>query len=82
MFYEGAPLTAMWKTGFVYFDTIPKVLQELQGDARFPQVVDHSIQLVLAKWAVEISEDFNMPLLKFLSSEKECPHSKKEFFFF
>ena len=47
------------------------VLQELQGDARFLQVMNYNIQLISAEWAAEVSEHFNMPLLKLLSSRRQ-----------
>ena len=50
------------------------VLQELQGDARFLQVMNYNIQLISAEWAAEVSEHFNMPLLKLLSSRRQSAH--------
>lgn len=46
-------------------------LQKLQGDARFLQVMNYNTQLISAEWAAEVSEHFNMPLLKLLSSRRE-----------
>ena len=53
------------------------VLQELQRDARFLQVMNDNVQLIFAEWAAEVSEHFNMPLLKLLSSRRENYHAKK-----
>lgn len=50
------------------------VLQELQGDARFLQVMNYNIQLISAERAAEVSEHFNMPLLKLLSSRRQSAH--------
>lgn len=41
--------------------------KELQRDARFLQVMNDNVQLIFAEWAAEVSEHFNMPLLKLLS---------------
>lgn len=60
-------------------DVILMILQELQGDARFLQVMDYNIQLILAEWAAEVSEHFNMPLSKLLSAKRESYHNKKSF---
>lgn len=59
-------------------DIILTILQELQGDARFLQVMDYNIQLILAEWAAEVSEHFDMPLLKLLPSKRES-YNKKSF---
>lgn len=60
--------------------TIHMVLQELQGHARFLQVINYNIQLISAEWAAEVSEHFNMPLLKLLSSRRQSQHINKSFF--
>ena len=54
-------------------------LQELQGDIGCPQVMNYNIQLIFAEWAAEVSEHFNMLLLKLLSSKRESCHIRKSF---
>jgi len=58
---------------------ILQILQELQGDAGLLQVTNYNVQLVLAEWAAEISEHFNMLLPKLLSSKRQNGHIKKSF---
>lgn len=60
-------------------NVIHTVLQELQRDIAFPQVINYSIQLITAERAAEVSKHFNMPLLKLLSSKRESYHVKKSF---
>lgn len=55
------------------------VLQELQGDAGYLQVINYGIQTIFAEWAAEVSEHFNMPLLKLLPSKTKSYHINKSF---
>lgn len=54
-----------------------ELLQELQGDARFLQVTNDDIQLILAERAAEVSEHFNVLLPKLLPSKRQSGHIRK-----